>query len=273
VLLTRFLIPMILMSMSCKARPPADNASEILGNDPLPGVLAIKLHPDVVEPSGLVVDGDALYTVSDRNHGLIFQLSKNGELEQTIDPGSGDFEGIAKSDSEFFLVRESRNTIEVYNRDFKLQRRSDLEHIADEHEIKGNAGFEGITYYKDAIYVTTEAKPQLMIKVTGNGSEPTWKLKGLGLDDISDVTYDSYLDCFWFLSHESAAIVRVNASQLAETRNLKPDYKATIKKLTGKKPEQAEGIAADEKYLYIVSDSDRRFFRIPKPTGPAPEAE
>ena len=212
----------------------------------------VKSYPlDVKEPSGLAYDKDQnhLYTVSDKNHGNIYQLDLQGNIQEVFQDKGSDMEGIAFLDNQLFVVEEMYPRIVAYS----LQ--EDRTEIPLDLGItqQDNKGLEGITYNPNNqhFYLLNEANPMLLIEVDKTGAMIKQSQLNFS-NDVSGIAYDESLHCLWVVSDASSLVAK-----LSMNGKLIQFWTLPI--------QAAEGIAVVNNTLFVVSDTMEKLYLFDKP--------
>lgn len=174
------------------------------------------------EPSGIVLtkDKDAFWVVSD-NKNCIFQVDLNGKLQTdaTIEIEGTDLEGIALDDHGIlYAASEDKNAIIAISDGLTIKARKikDMKgygHIAKYFDESDNKGLEGITSYKDSLFLLKEGPPGLLIEISNNLEEIIShrildKKNGFDDDNIKGKKIDYSGICFYSVSNQIFWIVK-----------------------------------------------------------------
>lgn len=204
----------------------------------------------IPEPSDLTftASGNSFYTVSD-NTGRIYEISKKGDVLNTIDFVGSDLEGICidKANGDLFVAEEKKSQIVQLSSSGVLKQTLTLSNYLP---TDANSSFEGLSKNGDTLYIVKEKNPGLLIKfnlVTKNWSSVplTFAL------DYSAISYDATDKTLWILSDESQTLFHCDLSG-------KPFSKQLINVT------QPEGIAIDHlaNCAWVVGDIDKRLFKL-----------
>lgn len=205
---------------------------------------------NVPEPSGLAYHParNSLFCVSDANN-TIYELSPGGDVIRQITVSSSDMEAITFSKNYDTMFVAEEGTYKVVGYTLQGVKGASWSIVTSS---TSNSGYEGLTRLpNDDFVVLNEKSPTLALRASHKGVEISRKTLSLA-SDLSDICYDSTLQCYWLISDESKKIMklRMDFSLIAEwTENI----------------EQGEGIAVARDRIYIVSDSDSKFYIYTKP--------
>jgi len=233
------------------------------------------------EPSGVVLtmEEDALWVVSD-NKNCIFQVDLNGKLkiDATIEIEGTDLEGIALDEQGIlYTVSEDKNTVIAIGngqiiRSQKIKDMKGYNHIAKYFDESVNKGLEGITSYKDSLFLLKEGPPGLLIKISNNlekiiSHRILDEKKGFDDDEIKARKIDYSGLCFYSTSNQIFWIVSDKSKRIflydwEKDKVIKSFPLAYSKNGKEREIEKAEGITynPDNKRLYIVSDEEARLY-------------
>jgi len=206
---------------------------------------------DVPEPSGLCFDKarNCLWTVGDRNPGLIYGISREGEILQTLSFYGYDMEGIAfrSSDCTLWIVEEQTGNLVGVDTTGQEIERVTLTGVLD-----GNGGLEGVTYNSltGGFYLLKEKDPGILIELDRDFHSIQSILIHFA-QDFSGADFCSADTILWILSHQDASVF----SWRPETG---------IMEKYGIPAVQAEGIAwvKEDRLFYIVDDSERILYTM-----------
>ncbi len=233
------------------------------------------------EPSGIVLtkDKDALWVVSDDKK-CIFQVDLNGNLKSgaTIEIEGTDLEGITLDDQGIlYAVSERKNKIIAIDNGQiikvrKIKSMKGYSHIAKYFEKHDNNGLEGITSYKNSLFLLKEAAPGILIEISNDleaikSHRFLEEKNGFDDDDIKGKKIDYSGICFYSSTGQIFLIVSDKAKRLflydwEKDKVIKSFPLAYTKKGKGREIKKAEGITynPDNKRLYIVSDEEARLY-------------
>jgi len=220
---------------------------------PNPGSQALQLvttySMSITEPSGLAYARTAgkLFMVSD-GYPDIFWIDTTGKVLGTIPVTATDLEGItatANADT-FFVVEETASVVSTFLPNgtkvgsFPVNVWTDPKHK-----------LEGITRTPEGdLMLLNEKAPTMMLQY--RGSAEFWRRTISYTTDVSDICYDPDADCYWIVSDESQKVVK-----LSKSGDLLGEWTTSVN--------QGEGIALIGNRLYLVSDSDAKFYVFVKP--------
>jgi len=233
------------------------------------------------EPSGIVLtnDKDALWVVSDDKK-CIFQVDLNGNLKSDarIEVEGTDLEGIALDDQGIlYAVSEDKNTVIAIGnsqilRSRKIKDMKGYNPIAKFFDERDNKGLEGITSYKNSLFLLKEGPPGLLIKISSNleeilshrildekiGFEDN-DIKGKKIDYSGICFYSASNQIFWIVSDRAK---RIFLYDWGKEKVIKSFPLAYTKNGEAREIKKAEGITynPDNKRLYIVSDEEARLY-------------
>ncbi|HHT9117551.1 MAG TPA: SdiA-regulated domain-containing protein [Candidatus Hypogeohydataceae bacterium YC38] len=220
-----------------------------------------KLHVEsfpvaVKEPSGLTYDPlhDTLWTVQDGG-GIVYEITKKGEVSGSIDLSSNDLEGIAyRPDTQTFLLAEERKR-EIVEIDRKGKVLKTIKVPISYHLWNMNYGIEGVSLDPKSgnIFVVNEKKPKMVMELKEDGTVlNSFEVKDA--DDLSDIYYDATTGNLLVLSHESRKVMEF-------TRKGKLVSSFSIE------ASKAEGITRDASgFLYIICEKGQKLY-IYSPLG------
>lgn len=200
-----------------------------------------KIKIDVPEPSGLTSCGKYLYTVSDKTN-LIYKLSLEGELIETLDFKGKDLEGITidTRDQSFWLCDEKKHQI------LHVSPQGDLidKFPVNFYAPKGKSGMEGICMNpKDHhLWIVNEKKPAVLMEL----DEELEPIKTAYLDcahDFSGLCFHPDTYELWMVSDESQLLICYDTESISIKK-----YPIELKK--------AEGLAIINQQFYIVDDEE-----------------
>ncbi len=238
---------LVMAGISCKRTAPATDP------DVPPSSTALQLisvHSlSVVEPSGLAYSGQtqSFYMVSDAN-ATIYRIDTTGNVLATIPIEASDLEGVTVSPNEdtLYVVEETPSLVSTF-----LANGTKISSFAVNVWTDPKHRLEGITRGPDGrLYVLNEKYPTLLIAFAD--STEVWRRSLTYSSDVSDICYDSILDCFWVVSDESQSVLKM-------TRN------GTLLGEWSTPAQQGEGIAVRGDKMYIVSDSEAKMYVFLKP--------
>jgi uncharacterized protein YjiK len=222
---------------------PTDTATQSLQ-------LITSYSMSITEPSGLAYSPrtQKLYMVSD-NRSAIYTIDTTGAVVGTLAVDGQDLEGITLSANAdtFFVAEETLSQITSYLADgtkiasFPVAVRTMVKH-----------GPEGVTTDNlGHLLVINEKLPAMMLEYAG-----TTEVRRTTLAhtiDVSDICYDPATNAFWIISDESMMVIKISRAG----------------ELLGKwhtPVNQGEGIAIIGNRLYLVSDTDAKFYVFVKPS-------
>jgi VCBS repeat-containing protein len=196
---------------------------------------------DVDEPSDLALDGNALWTISDR-HSKLYQVDDDGDVKGEIDIEGSDFEALAiDEDGHFYVADESAAKIWRLGSDGERKESFEID------TTDGNSGIEGLAFDHDGVmYVAKEKSPATIIMLDDEGRELDRKKLDFA-DDLSALAYNRDDKHMYALSDEEHKLWRLDSDL----------DRITSWKLPIDKP---EGLAFDGDTLYVVSDSEERIY-------------
>jgi uncharacterized protein YjiK len=206
---------------------------------------------DVKEPSGLAYNAarGTLFCVGD-NQSVVYELSLAGDILNKITVSSSDMEGItfSKNYDTMFVIEEGNYKVQGYTLSgVKGASWSIVTSSAT------NSAYEGVTRLpNDDFIVLNEKDPTLALHATHTGTEISRQTLSLS-SDLSDICYDSTLQCYWIISDESKKVMKVKLDF-----SLIGEWTESIA--------QGEGIAVVGDRMYLCSDSDSKFYIYTKPS-------
>ncbi len=202
---------------------------------------------EVPEPSGLAFSADlkTLWTVSDENS-TAYNLNTDGKILKSIKLNGFDLEGITVlNDSILVVIFERTREVAIVDTSGREIKRHKL-------DIPGNdnKGIEGIAFNPadNHFFIIKEKDPCLLLEYDFDFNllkEDTLKFSS----DVSGLFYDEANNYLWILSDENSSVNIIDMQREVQQKiyfNLS----------------QPEGIAynADEKLLYVVSDSEDEMY-------------
>jgi uncharacterized protein YjiK len=203
----------------------------------------------VGEPSGLAYSPKTgtLYMISDSRH-EIFVIDTTGKVLSSIPVDATDMEGIALSANAdtIYVVEETSSQITRFlPNGTKVSSQPVLIRTDPKHAL------EGITVNPDGhIVVLNEKTPTALAEFSG-----TTEVRRITLtetSDISDICYDAATDAWWVISDEARKVLKYS-----RTGQLLGVWATPL--------EQGEGIAFIGNKMYLVSDSDAKFYVFSRP--------
>ena len=244
----KILTTLVLLSLylfSCDSNDPKN--PELKSLEP---IAEIDLSAIMSEPSGIVYNSisNSLFVVSD-TISKIFEIDLNGNLLRQINTNANDLEGISlsKNSDTIFVVEESDNLITSF-----LTNGNKIASFVKNVSTNSSNGLEGIAIdnlYN--IYIVNEKLPRYLMKL--KNSVEVNRLEITAIEDLSDICYDSVLDCLWIISDESKKIIKISISGSIISEWLLPFSKG-------------EGITFVQDRMYIVRDSNSKMYVFNKPS-------
>jgi len=242
-------------------------------------------HP--IEPSGLTVFENKLYTVSDDSNNIyLLETNEEGEVTASINSHLDvtqlsamnlDLEGISVAEGRFVVVSEVHHKLIQVDADH-VSWMPDLGGVyADAHQAGlfqiYNAGIEAITYLGNQTFLlAAERQPRGLIEVTFDDSfNKIIKQNNQVFDDsiyplennrTPDLTGLYYFDGVIYALHRNAYMIH---ELIKNEQGVYQEGKAWSYQHIVKQPEflyqdmqygHAEGLAVDETYFYIVLDNN-----------------
>jgi uncharacterized protein YjiK len=203
----------------------------------------------VGEPSGLAYSAKTgtLYMVSD-SRPEIFIIDTTGKVLSSIPVAATDLEGITLSANAdtFYVVEETASQITRFLPNGTKVSSQPVHIMTDPRHA-----LEGITMDPDGhLVVLNEKTPTALGEFSG-----TTEVRRITLtetSDISDICYDAATDAWWIISDESRKVLKYS-----RTGQLLGVWATPL--------EQGEGIAFIGNRMYLVSDSDAKFYVFAKP--------
>jgi len=190
---------------------------------------------------------NSLFVVSD-TLSKIFEIDFSGNLLQQITINADDIEGItlSKNSDTIYVVEESDNLVSSF-----LTNGSKITSFRIVVSTNSSNGLEGISIDNDYnLYLVNEKLPRYLLTIRNNVEVDRSEINIV--DDLSDVCYDSSLDCLWIISDESKKIIKLSKSGSIISEWLLPFSKG-------------EGITFAQDKMYIVRDSDSKLYVFNKP--------
>lgn len=203
------------------------------------------------EPSGIVYNSlsNSFYVVSDTLP-AIFEIDRDGNLIRSIQVNANDLEGItlSKNFDTIYVVEESDNLVTSF-----LLNGTKINSYSVDVSTNSTNGLEGIAIdANNYFYVLNEKLPRYLVELK-NEVEIS-RIEITAADDLSDVCYDSVLDCLWIISDESEKIIKVSKSGSVISEWQIPFSKG-------------EGITLVNDKIYVVRDSDAKMYIFKKPNS------
>lgn len=226
-------------------------------NPTIPGIkllepiAEIDLSSFLSEPSGIVYNSanNSFYVVSD-TFAAVFEIDINGNLLGSIHVNANDLEGItlSKNLDTIYVVEESDNLITSF-----LLNGTKINSFSMDVSMNSINGLEGIAIdLNNFIYILNEKLPRYLVKLQNEVEISRTEITAA--DDLSDICYDSALDCLWIISDESKKIMKVTKSG-----SLISEWQIPFSK--------GEGITLVDDKIYVVRDSDAKMFIFNKPSS------
>ena len=203
----------------------------------------------VSEPSGLAYNSktNSLYTVSDGNS-TIYEIDFTGKVLNSFAIASADLEGITFSDNcdTFYVAEETNQKITKY-----LMNGTKLSSFSVTVATNIKNALEGVTMgANNHLFVLNEKTPGTLLEFL---SDKEIYRKTLDYTiDCSDIFYDKNDSSIWMVSDESKLVVKMSNTGALLAKYSIPFYKG-------------EGIAIVGNKIYIVDDSNGKFYIFEKP--------
>jgi len=236
---------MLFTSINCNSDDPANSEVKLL--EP---IAEFDLSTILSEPSGIVYNqiNNSLYVVSDTT-AIIFEIDLNANLLQHININANDLEGItlSKYSDTIYVVEESANLVTSF-----LTNGNKVSSFVKNVSTNSSNGLEGISIDNNYnTYVVNEKLPRYLIALKSNVEVNRFEITLI--DDLSDICYDSDLDCLWIISDESKKIIKISKTGYVISEWIIPFSKG-------------EGITFVNDKMYIVRDSDSKMYVFNKPS-------
>ncbi len=205
---------------------------------------------DIKSPSGLSfsVDGNHLWTVSDKPGGAVFKISLTGEIVRRLSYTGADMEGVVQSilDSTLWVVEElTGEVVQIDTVGNELGR-------VTLSGVTGGGGLEGITINPEDghSYLLKEKDPGALIELNATLEFVSYDRITFAAD-YSGISYDAVSGQLWILSDEEEKVYRVGTDGEVVRK-----YRTEVIK--------GEGIAVDEEsgLIYIISDESERLYQF-----------
>lgn len=219
-----------------------------------------KIISKIPEASGICFSkkSNSLFVVGDE--GYIYELSLKGEILRKKHMGNFDFEGIAidEKNALILVAVEGKDDIFIYSKDnLKLKSKISINRKYKDIKVlkKGGDGLEGITLYKNKIYIANQSNKKYPKEDSSFIAILDYDLskKKLKIKDIIDTKHKDiaglsfYKDTLYFVSDKNSLLVKYDI----ENRKVIKEYKLN-------KKFAQEGIAFDNKgNLYIADDKGK----------------
>ena len=198
----------------------------------------------------------------------LVEFSDKGEFVSEVElKGCQDTEGLCHLRGDHFAICEERKMritlVEIPRGTTKISddgRRIDLNEKA-----KGNKGLEGLAFDSetDTLFAVREDNPRTVFRIhplmTDLDRQVTeFPLDLQGLDDLSDLYFDSSTGWLWLLSHESCRAVAFDSSsnRVAEW-SLRKGHLGLPEDV-----KQAEGITRDRSGRWLICSEPNRIYRF-----------
>lgn len=209
----------------------------------------INLNPNITEPSGIFYNkfNSHLYIVSD-SQPIVYECDLQGNVLNQLTISSTDLEGITFSANcdTFYVVEETKQLVTKY-----LSNGTKLYSFPVNVATNIKNSLEGITIdNENNLYVMNENTPKRLMKFVNNNL--VWQIDLNYTTDLSDICYDSELDCFWIVSDESAKVVK-----MSKTGAFIKEWTLPFNK--------GEGIAFVGNKMYITNDGNGYMYIFNKP--------
>jgi uncharacterized protein YjiK len=203
----------------------------------------------VGEPSGLAYAPKTgkFYMISD-SRPEIFVIDTTGKVLSSIPVNATDMEGIALSANAdtFYVVEETASQITRFLPNGTKVSSQPVAIATDPRHA-----LEGITVNPDGhLMVLNEKTPTALVEFAGTTEVRRFTLTETS--DISDICYDSVTDAWWVVSDEARKLMKYSRQG-----QLLGVWATTL--------EQGEGVAFIGDKLYLVSDSDAKFYVFARP--------
>ncbi len=245
----RFII-IIIYAIICLSGCSSDSQtiSEVKLLEP---IAEIDLSNILSEPSGIVYNfvNNSFYIVSDTLP-KIFEIDLAGNLLRSIQVNANDLEGITLSINRdtIYVVEESDNLVTSF-----LLNGTKIKSFSVNVSTNSTNGLEGITVdANNYIYVLNEKLPRILVKLRNEIEIGRYEITNA--NDLSDVAYDSILDCLWIISDESEKIIK-----LTKSGSVISEWQIPFSK--------GEGITLVNDKIYVVRDSNAKMYVFNKPNS------
>jgi uncharacterized protein YjiK len=240
IIITLFIISLT----SCDSDTPT-----VPGIKLLEPIAEIDLSKILSEPSGIVYNSvnNSLYVVSDTTS-IIFEIDLNGNLLHQINITANDLEGItvSKNSDTIYVVEESDNLVTSF-----LTNGNKIASFNIDVSTNSSNGLEGIAIDNNYnIYIVNEKLPRYVITLRNNIEINRYEITVI--NDLSDICYDSSLDCLWIISDESKKIIKISKDGILQSEWSIPFDKG-------------EGITFVDDKMYIVNDKNAKMYIFNKP--------
>ena len=162
----------------------------------------------VKELSGLAIseDGSFLWGVGDG--GDLVKISTKDFKVTKVKSFDDDTEGITiNRDTGDLLISMEPNKVGIVKKSSGFKKLETLFKVKDAKNF-GNAGLEGITYYKNGeVYVGSQEGPYLWrIKIDGGEVLDKKRIKDDGIKEVADLCYDHVSDLLYIIDSERRKI-------------------------------------------------------------------
>ncbi|RXJ88521.1 hypothetical protein CRV01_12290 [Arcobacter sp. CECT 8983] len=213
----------------------------------------------IPEASGIVYSkkSNTLFVVNDE--GTIYELSLKGKIKREKKLGDYDLEGITLDEKKNILLlanEEDDEIIFLNKKDFSIIKKIKIKDTYKGVKVlkRGKNGIEGITLYKNKIYVSNQSnKPypkedSSVVVILDNKSNKKLKIKDIidhGYKDIAGLCF--YNDFLYLVSDDANLLIKydINSKKVVKEYKLSKKY-------------AQEGITFDKKgNLYIADDKGK----------------
>jgi len=197
------------------------------------------------EPSDLALVDGALYVVSDQ-HSRIYEISRKGRLEDSLDIEGADLEALAFDDAhgKFIVGDESSGKIWRIDRDGSRGDPIELDSAED-----GNSGIEGLAFDdRGHLFVAKEKDPARIYELDDDG-EMIDDTKIEFASDLSALAWNRADGHLYALSDEEHALYKLDHDLEVDTA-----WRLPI--------DHPEGLAFDGDRIFVVSDSEERLYEL-----------
>ncbi|OQX95458.1 hypothetical protein B6I21_05310 [candidate division KSB1 bacterium 4572_119] len=232
----------MIMILFCSKKSPTNPEQD---KPYLEKIAEYKLNVD--EPSGLslTIDGNSLWTVSDKTN-KVYQISLSGEIIRELSYKGNDLEGVIQhpGDSTIWVVEEYEADIVQLDIDGNELKRVSI------NVDGGNSSLEGITInpLNNHFYLLKEKDPGVLIELDDKFEMVSYSRIGFA-EDFSGIFFDAQNSFLWIISDQDKSVFQCDS-----TGTVIQEFPVEANKI--------EGIAVDvtNDLVYLVSDSYERLY-------------
>jgi uncharacterized protein YjiK len=208
-----------------------------------------------------------LWVIIDEPERLV-EFSDKGEFVSEVElKGFKDTEGLCHLRGDHFAICEEGKMritlVEIPRGTTKISH--DGRRIVLDAKARRNKGLEGLAFDKetDTLFAVREDKPPTVFRIQPLMADLDMQITDVpldlqGLDDLSDLYFDSSTGWLWLLSHESCRAAAFDSSnnRVAEW-SLRKGHHGLPEDI-----EQAEGITRDRMGRWLICSEPNRIYRF-----------